>query len=149
MAPDRRPNPKRQGGKNADARLYDGHGRDPGRHDFGWDDTPDGPDPQTLLTALPGRPVLLRECDDGQPLTLTDGQLPEILVPYNAEHLLDMAVALLSLDMIVTVDGPVAHLAANLGLQNARVVPIRHPLVLAAMRPRRGTLVSDRPGGRA
>lgn len=80
-----------------------------------WDDTPGGPDPQMLLTALPGRPVLLRECDDGQPLTLTDGQLPDILVPYSAEHLLDMAVALLSVDMVVTMDGPVAHLAANLG----------------------------------
>ncbi len=80
-----------------------------------WDNTPDGPDPQTLLTALSGRPVLLRECDDGQPLTLPDGQPPEILVPYSVEHLLDMAVALLSVDMVVTMDGPVAHLAANLG----------------------------------
>ena len=80
-----------------------------------WDDTPDGPDPQTLLSALPGRPVLLRECDDGQTLTLADGQPPEVLVPYSVEHLLDLAVALLSVDMVVAVDGPVAHLAANLG----------------------------------
>ena len=80
-----------------------------------WDDSSDGPDPQTLLSALPGRPVLLRECDDGQPLALADGQPPEILVPYSVEHLLDLTVALLSLDMVVVVDGPVAHLAANLG----------------------------------
>ena len=80
-----------------------------------WDDTPDGPDPQTLLSALPGRPVLLRECDAGQTLTLADGQPPEVLVPYSVEHLLDLAVALLSVDMVVAVDGPVAHLAANLG----------------------------------
>ena len=113
-----------------------------------WDDTPDGPDPQTLLSALPGRPVLLRECDDGQTLTLADGQPPEVLVPYSVEHLLDLAVALLSVDLVIAVDGPVAHLAANLGCKTLVAVPIRHPLVLAAVRTRQSTLVSHRPGRR-
>lgn len=82
---------------------------------FWWDNELGGPDPQTLLTALPGQPVLLRECSPEQPLTLANGQSPEVLVARSVENLLDMAVTLLSLDGVVAVDGPVAHLAANLG----------------------------------
>lgn len=84
---------------------------------FWWDDASGGPDPQTLLNALPATPVLLREPHPSQNLILPDGQPPQILIDHSVEDLLDMATALLSLDMIVAIDSPVAHLAANLGCQ--------------------------------
>lgn len=82
-----------------------------------WDDTPGGPDPQTLLNALPKTPVLLRATHPSQNLILPDGQPPQILIDHTVEDLIDMAIALLSLDMVVAIDSAVAHLAANLGCQ--------------------------------
>ena len=84
-----------------------------------WEDGPGGPDPQTLLGALPGVPRLLREPDSDQTLVLPDGRAPGALIDRGAEHLLDMADILLSLDLVVAVDGAVAHLAANLGCRTA------------------------------
>lgn len=78
-----------------------------------WDEVPGGPDPQVLIGALPGMPLLLRESE--QNLVRSDGRAPQVLVANSAEELLDVAVALLAVDAVVTSDGPVAHLAANLG----------------------------------
>ena len=84
-----------------------------------WEDGPGAPDPQTLLRALPGVPGLLREPDPDQTLVLPDGGAPGALIDRGAEHLMDMAHILLSLDLVVAVDGTVAHLAANLGCRTA------------------------------
>ena len=80
-----------------------------------WDDTPGGAQPQMLLDALPGVPMLLREPNPGQVLTLPDGATPQILVDHGVDELLVLARILVTLDLVVCVDGPVAHLAATLG----------------------------------
>ncbi len=84
-----------------------------------WEDGPGAPDAQTLLGALPGVPGLLREPDSDQTLVLAHGRTPGELIDRGAEHLMDMAHILLSLDLVVAVDGAVAHLAANLGCRTA------------------------------
>ena len=86
-----------------------------------WEDTPGGPDPLVLLNALPGTPALLREPHPDRTVVLPDGRTPTILVGHGVEDLLEMARILLSLDLVVAVDGPVAHLAANL---NCRTIVI-------------------------
>ena len=92
-----------------------------------WDDTPGGPDPQMLVDALPGTPALLREPDPGQAPVMAKGRSPEILVDRGVEDLLGMAQALLSLDLVVTVDGPVAHFASALGCPTVVVCPTDVP----------------------
>ena len=86
-----------------------------------WEDGPGAPDPRTLLGALPGVPGLLRGPDSDQVLVLPDGGTPGALIDSGAEHLMDMAHVLLSLDLVVAVDGAVAHLAANLGCRTVVV----------------------------
>lgn len=84
-----------------------------------WEDGPGVPDPQTLLGALPGVPGLLREPDADQTLVLANDRAPGVLIDHGAEHLMDVANVLMSLDLVVAVDGAVAHLAANLGCRTA------------------------------
>ena len=84
-----------------------------------WEDGPGGPEPQTLLDALPGVPALLREPGPDQTLVLPDGRAPGNLIDSGVEHLMDMARTLMSLDLVVAVDGALAHLAANLGCPTA------------------------------
>ena len=84
-----------------------------------WEDGPGVPDPQELLGALPGVPGLLREPEPDQTLVLPDGRAPGVLIDGGVEHLLDMARTLMSLDLVVAVDGALAHLAANLGCRTA------------------------------
>ena len=92
-----------------------------------WDDTPGGPDPKMLLNALPGTPALLREPEPGQTLALPDGRAPSILIDHDVEDLLGMAKVLLSLDLVVAVESPVAHLAATLGCRTVVICPIDIP----------------------
>ena len=84
-----------------------------------WEDGPGVPDPQSVLGALPGVPELLREPDTDQTLVLPDGRSPATLIDLGVEHLMDMARVLMSLDLVVAVDGALAHLAANLGRPTA------------------------------
>ena len=101
--------------------------RDTPRVGLWWDDAPGGPNPQILLDALPDAPALLREPDPGQELVVAGGRSLEILVDRGVENLLGMAQALLSLDLVVAVDGPVAHLAAALGCRTVVVCQIDVP----------------------
>ena len=80
-----------------------------------WSDAPDGPEPRDLLDALPASAALLREPRPDQTRLLSDSSAPQVLVKHDVEDLADMARTLLSLDRVVAVDGPVAHLAACLG----------------------------------
>ena len=86
-----------------------------------WEDGPGAPDPRALLGALPGVPGLLRAPASDQPPVLPDGGAPEVLLDRDAEHLLEMAAVLLSLDLVVAVDGAAAHLAASLGCRTVVV----------------------------
>ena len=99
----------------------------PPRVGLWWDDTPGGPDPKMLLNALPGTPSLLREPEPGQTPVLPDGRAPSILIDHDVEDLLDMARVLLSLDLVVAVDSPVAHLAATLGCRTVVICPLDIP----------------------
>ena len=92
-----------------------------------WEDGPGAPDPQTLLGSLPGVPGLLREPDSDRTLVLPDGGAPQALLESGAEHLMDMAHILRSLDLVVAVDGAVAHLAASLGCRTAVICPTDVP----------------------
>ena len=119
-------------GSNADELPGDAAHAEPGpagppRVGLWWDDAPGGPDPEMLLNALPGTPVLLREPEPGRAPTLSDGRAPDILADHEVASLLDMARALLSLDLVVAVEGPVAHLAATLGCRTAVICPFDVP----------------------
>ena len=118
-----------------------------------WDDTPGGPDPQMLLNALPGTPALLREPEPETPLVLPDGRTPDVLIDSATEELLDMARTLLSLDLVVAVDGAVAHLAANLRCRTVVVCRLDIPWYWQPCGPQRmrwyptARAVARAPGG--
>ena len=118
-----------------------------------WEDAPGGPDPQMLLSALPGVPGLLRGPDPARTLVLPDGRAPTVLIDRGVEHLVDMVHVLLSLDLVVAVDGAVAHLAANLGCRTAVICQTDVPWYWQSCGPRRerwyptARAVARDPGG--
>lgn len=90
-----------------------------------WEGTGAIHDPKPLLDAIPGTPVILQTGAPRQALGPSDRAVIDVSGDISDFH--DLAAALSVLDAVVTADGPVAHLAAMLGVRTFVLVGVDRP----------------------